>query len=469
MKTNPKVIISPLQHRGEKRIKVVLPYEKSYIQKIKKIEGRKWSQTHSCWHLPYDSATWQQIKKVFKGEWALQMKEEVSAETSMEAKVEEPNVLQLAVSEQAEFPYRLKVAVPRGHKEWLQKVKAIAGRRWHPEQKFWTVPYTQDTLQRLKRLFRKKLKLTFEVREEIPKKYTPPPKPSKKEPPAKPKTSLKYGEALVKMEEQLKLQHYSYQTVKVYKSQFAAFLQYYPDIDPKDIEEEQIRAYLLHLIESKNISASTQNQVINSIKFYYEKILKQPRKVYHLPRPRKPKQLPKVLSQAEVKRLIMYPENIKHRCILTIIYAAGLRVSEVVNLKVRDLEFERKRILVKAAKGKKDRYTILADKLVDTLKRYLELYEPKDWLFEGQYGGKYSVRSVQNIFTETKLRSKINAYATVHTLRHSFATHLLEQGMDLRYIQELLGHESSRTTEIYTHITKSGFNNLSSPLDKLDI
>jgi len=151
------------------------------------------------------------------------------------------------------------------------------------------------------------------------------------------------------------------------------------------------------------------------------------------------------------------------------IYAAGLRISEVVNLKVGDLQFDRKRVLVKDGKGKKDRYTILADKLVPVLNRYMELYEPIDWLFEGQYGGKYSVRSVQSIFTDAKLKSKVNAYATVHTLRHSFATHLLEQGMDLRYIQELLGHESSRTTEIYTHITKSGFNNLSSPLDKLDI
>ncbi len=469
MKRNSKVIISPLQHRGEKRIKVVFPYEKSYILKIKKIEGRKWSQTHSCWHVPYDTATWQQIKKIFKGEWALQMEEEVSVETPIEAKVVESDVLQLVVSEQKEFPYRLKVVVPKGHKEWLQRVKAIAGRRWHPEQIFWTVPYTQDTLQKLKRLFRKELNLTFEMREDIPKQYTPPPKPPKKASPVKHKTPLKYGEALVKMEEELKLQHYSYQTVKVYKSQFAAFLQYYPDTDPKDIEEEQIRIYLLHLIESKNIAASTQNQVINSIKFYYEKLLKQPRKVYHLPRPRKPKQLPKVLSQEEVKRLITYPENIKHRCILTIIYAAGLRISEVVNLKIGDLEFERKRILVKNAKGKKDRYTILADKLVASLKRYMELYEPKDWLFEGQYGGKYSVRSVQSIFTDAKLKSKVSAYATVHTLRHSFATHLLEQGMNLRYIQELLGHESSRTTEIYTHITKSGFNNLSSPLDKLDI
>lgn len=144
-------------------------------------------------------------------------------------------------------------------------------------------------------------------------------------------------------------------------------------------------------------------------------------------------------------------------------------MASTLNLKVKDLQVDRKRIFIKAGKGKKDRYTILADKLLPMLREYLELYEPKGWLFEGQYGGKYGVRSVQQTFTKAKLHSKVNSYATVYTLRHNFATHLLEQGMDLRYIQELLGHESSRTPEIYAHITKSGFNQLTSPLDKLDI
>jgi len=152
------------------------------------------------------------------------LKEHKSVESPIEVKEGEKEILQLQVSEQPEFPYRLKVAVPKGHKEWLQRVKAIAGRRWHAEQKFWTVPYTQETINKMKKLFRREIYFNFEVKEDIPKSYTPPPKPPKKTSAKKEKSTLKYGEALVKMEEQLKLERYSYQTVKSYKSQFSAFL-----------------------------------------------------------------------------------------------------------------------------------------------------------------------------------------------------------------------------------------------------
>ena len=151
------------------------------------------------------------------------------------------------------------------------------------------------------------------------------------------------------------------------------------------------------------------------------------------------------------------------------VYSAGLRLGEVVNLKLPDLQPEHHRLFVREGKGKKDRCTILSEKVIARLKDYFEDYSPAEWLFEGATGGQYSVRSVQAIFDRAKLKSGINPYATVHTLRHSFATHLLEKGVDLRYIQDLLGHESSKTTEIYTHITKKGIDKLQSPLDSLNI
>lgn len=209
--------------------------------------------------------------------------------------------------------------------------------------------------------------------------------------------------------------------------------------------------------------------MINAIKFYYEKVLGQERKTYYVQRPKKSKQLPEVLSEPDVVRILKACENIKHKCILMLVYSAGLRLGEVVNLKVWDIHYDRKQVFIKGGKGKKDRYSILSEAAIGYLNKYAEQYRPDDWLFEGQYGGQYSKRSVQQIFKGALKKSGISKRATLHTLRHSFATHLLEKGVNLRYIQELLGHNSSKTTEIYTHITKKGIEGIKSPLDYLDL
>ena len=176
-----------------------------------------------------------------------------------------------------------------------------------------------------------------------------------------------------------------------------------------------------------------------------------------------------MLSEDEVKRLFSVITNLKHKCILMLAYSSGLRVSEVVNVKVTDIDSKRMQIRISQAKGKKDRYTLLSPKYLVFLRKYFKEYRPKDWLFEGADRGKYSVRSVQAIMKEAVKRAGITKKVTAHTLRHSFATHLLERGTDLRYIQSLLGHESTKTTEIYTHITTKGFDQIRSPLDDLDI
>ncbi len=152
-----------------------------------------------------------------------------------------------------------------------------------------------------------------------------------------------------------------------------------------------------------------------------------------------------------------------------LIYSGGLRLGELIRLRLDDLEPEAGRIFVYGGKGKKDRCTILSPKVWQQLKEYIEVFRPVEWVFEGQDGGAYSARSVQKIFTQAKIKSGINPYSTVHTLQHSFATHLLEVGVDLRYIQDLLGHESSKTTEIYTHITRVGWQRVQSPLDRLNL
>lgn len=220
------------------------------------------------------------------------------------------------------------------------------------------------------------------------------------------------------------------------------------------------------MIKSKNLSYSAQSQFINAIKFYYEKTLENPKTVYNLPRPKKPKTLPKVMSRKEVFKLLSVISNIKHKAILHIIYSGGLRLGELLNLKIEDIDSDRMLIHIKGGKGKKDRTTILGNTCLLILREYYRSYKPGVWLFESIKKGKqYSAKSVQNIFKTNLKKAGISKPFTVHSLRHSFATHLLEQGVDLRYIQELLGHSSSKTTEIYTHVSTKNLQNIVTPAD----
>jgi integrase/recombinase XerD len=279
----------------------------------------------------------------------------------------------------------------------------------------------------------------------------------------------KYEAAVVGLEEHLNIIRYSWRTIKAYKNCFRSFIMHYNESKPSDLSRKQIDQYLLWCIKEKNISETHQSQVISAIKMFYRAVVKQEDKVESLQVPRKNDRLPSVLTESEVARLLKSVDNKKHRCILMMIYSAGLRLGEVTNMKLVDLQPEMERFFVRMGKGKKDRCTILSIKAWTQLQQYLDDYRPVEYVFEGAQGGKYSDRSVQMIFVAAKEKSGINKQATVHTLRHSFATHLLEKGVDLRYIQELLGHESSKTTEIYTHITKKGWGKIKSPLDDLDL
>ena len=222
---------------------------------------------------------------------------------------------------------------------------------------------------------------------------------------------------------------------------------------------------MLYLVEERQISTSYQNQAINAIKFYFEKVLKGPRRVYYIERPRKEKLLPSVLSEAEVKKIIENISNLKHKCLIMTCYSAGLRISEALNLKPADIDSKRMMIHIRGGKGKKDRITLLSSRLLELLREYYRLYKPVEYLFTGQMGGQYSERSAQLVLKEAARRAGITRHVTLHTLRHSFATHLLENGTDLRYIQSLLGHSSPKTTQIYTHITTKGFDQIKNPLD----
>lgn len=262
----------------------------------------------------------------------------------------------------------------------------------------------------------------------------------------------------------LELKRYSNNTVRTYVICFEKFINAHEETDYMRINELEIRTYLQKLIQNGH-SNSYVNQMINSIKFYYETVMGMPNRFYSIERPIKQHTLPKVLSKQEVKDIISATTTIKHKCIVSLLYSTGIRISELLNLKIEDIDSKRMLVRVNQGKGNRDRLTLLSEKVLIDLRKYYLESKPKNWLFESPDGNKYSSSSVQKILKRAALKCGIKKSVSPHMLRHSFATHLLESGTDLRYIQNLLGHKSSKTTEIYTHVATNTFNLIKNPLD----
>jgi site-specific recombinase XerD len=343
--------------------------------------------------------------------------------------------------------------------ELIKLIKTYPYHSWDAKNKWWTIPFSDKYLNEIQTLSSAKgLKVSYE------------------EEPAGSKGLKKmsafdipnYRECPEEMILKLKELRYSEKTIKTYKGLFEEFINYYHKYDINKIEEPQIISFLRFLVMDRKVSTSYQNQAINAVKFYYEKVLGGQRKFYFIDRPKKERTLPTVLNEDEVIRLFAGVENIKHKTILMLAYSSGLRLGEIVRLKIKDIDRERMQIRIEQSKGKNDRYTKLSMRFLTVLDKYLEEYRPKDFLFEGAKGEDYSPSSIQNIIKAAVEKAGIQKRTTMHTLRHTFATHSLENGVDLRYIQSMLGHASSKTTEIYTHITTKGFDQIKSPLDSLD-
>lgn len=264
--------------------------------------------------------------------------------------------------------------------------------------------------------------------------------------------------------DKLELKCYAANTVKTYVYYFEQFINYHQSTPIDQLDEQDIRAFLKHL-KQKNVSHSYLNQAVNAIKFYYEVVLGMPNRFIDIERPRKTTQLPKVIAIEEVKAMIATTENLKHRCIIQLLYSAGLRRSELLELKLTDIDSKRMLVHIRAAKGGKDRHSLLSKTVLTDLRAYYKTYKPKVYLFEGVHGNPYSAESVLAIVRKAASKAGIKRRVTPHMLRHSFATHLLENGVDLRQIQVLLGHGSSKTTEIYTHVATHTFKTIKNPLD----
>ncbi|MFK8009216.1 MAG: tyrosine-type recombinase/integrase [Saprospiraceae bacterium] len=481
--------LSKIIHRGETRIKVQFDRSDNFISIIKSIPHRRWSQTKRCWHLPYSKESFEQLKLGF-GEAALKYvgKNKPMAKTEaniIERKLSEVSFATFQVDNttkkkvvgekviiQEKDSAWLKAYVPVDKKGWVLVINNINGRKWQPGAVHWEIPNVKQSYRYLKKhIGLKNIQFDFSIKSNIPEEYT---FQSKKKDNVK-KVKAKVFDRLIesqrsaifKLVDQMTLVRLSHSTIKSYQTHLAAIFLFYKKVEPEKISKEQVQKYILHQIKFKKVSVSTQNSIINSVKAYWEKVLKLPPTKIDIPRPKKPKHLPNVFSQEEVIQLVEAPENLKHKLVLLLIYSAGLRLSELINIRVRDISLKRRVIFIKDGKGKKDRFVTLAEEVVPYLATYKKEYRPDYWLIEGQSGGQYSKSSVQRIFRKALETSKVFAYGTVHTLRHSYATHCIENGFSTALLQEALGHGSIKTTEKYLHISSKALKKLRSPLDMM--
>ncbi|MDF3079168.1 MAG: tyrosine-type recombinase/integrase [Sphingobacteriaceae bacterium] len=271
-------------------------------------------------------------------------------------------------------------------------------------------------------------------------------------------------------EQYLITKRYSPNTVKTYCEALRSFLLFYNSKALESLNNTDVVAYYENYIIANGLSASYQNQIVNAVKLYFSIIKDTAIEVAKIYRPKREHLLPNVLSKEEIKRILNAHSNLKHQAMLCLMYSCGLRRSELLNLKFADIDSERVVVIIRQAKGRKDRIVPLSGKITELLRAYYKTYKPKVWLFEGQTANvQYDERSLASVLKQALAKAKINKPVTLHWLRHSYATHLLEAGTDLRYIQELLGHSSSKTTEIYTHVSTQSIKLIKSPFDDLDI
>ncbi|WP_172195103.1 site-specific tyrosine recombinase/integron integrase [Saccharibacillus qingshengii] len=361
----------------------------------------------------------------------------------------------------------LGVKLQRYGPDELTGIRSVPGRKWQPEEKVWTIPYTLSAIGKLFEAYPdSRFNCDESLTREDPELAVKAMQHDEQE-----QKVLDPGESIwwntkrcAELRDALRARGYSSRTIKAYVSQTRRFFAGMAESET-EINDAAVQKYALALLD-KGLSHAYVNQAISALKFYFRHVLKRSAANSYI-RPKKENKLPDILSLGEVARLLKSLDNPKHRAMLYLTYTSGLRVSEVVRLRPQDCDRERNVVKVRQGKGRKDRQTLLSEAAVAALERYVQEEHPEEWLFPGQREGRHlTERSAQKVFEKALAQAGIAKQVSIHSLRHSFATHLLENGIDLRYIQELLGHQSVRTTERYTHVSKRDIGRIQSPLDR---
>ncbi len=343
--------------------------------------------------------------------------------------------------------------------ELKELVKTVPGATWDSARKAWTIPYTEDAISRLLALFRGKAWLDYSAfRKFLPEEL----------PPDLPELEPSLNAQIVRFTAWMQNRRYAASTVKTYSQSLSLFFRVMNNKKTEEITVADLENFHQTYILRRKYSASFQSQVINAVKLYFSIQLNRKLEPSEIERPRQPKLLPHVLSKEEVKSILQAHKNVKHRTMLSLIYACGLRRSELLGLELKDVDSQRGMLRVNQGKGAKDRLIPISPKTIEMLREYYKSEKPQTYLFEGSKAGQPCfAKSLENVLNQAVEKSGIKKKPTLHWLRHSYATHLLENGTDLRYIQELLGHRSSKTTEIYTHVSTKSLQNIKSPFDDL--
>lgn len=475
--------VSKVTHHSELRIRVDFPYNAALSTQIKQIAGAAWSKSMGAWHIPYTKEAFEQLKKLFSElEIVKEGKKDVEGTEGNEVIVEKQRTEQnVAIKKQeviAAAPKetsnieitvsgkRIVIKMPKNETDshFIRTFKYV---RWENRQYVWIIPNYGRNLDLLKNYFGERICGIETI-------VAPPPKPIPSFDKSEVIADLPYLDDACEQEiltfaKWMEHKRYSQRTIESYTKAIRIFLRF---VKPKKTAEvtndDMIRFVHLYMMP-RNLSQSYQNQAVNAARLFFQTIQGSRVITEQIDRPRREHKLPNVLSKEEVAAILQAAShNQKHRTMLSLIYACGLRRSELLNLRPENIDSKRHILIILNAKGKKDRIVPISDKIIDMLREYYKAYRPTTWLFEGQNAGEqYSEESLAHVLKQALNRTSIKKPVSLHWLRHSYATHLLEAGTDLRYIQELLGHRSSKTTEIYTHVTEKSLLKIPSPFDEL--
>jgi integrase/recombinase XerD len=499
-----KIILKRIFHRNEWKYAVIFEYDKNLLSLAKSINGIKWSQSNSCWYAGNDESTLKQILAVFREsadidisaiasgrelkipvQVTIRKVENKAVDLSLISPAEEAILKEKSdkhVADQKNIskfgPVQFTLSETDGRlvikftgtfdQDWLREIKTY-GRPWYDSvNREWLLRWSQLAVDSLSDYFSSRGVKVIVKKKEVPVVLQ--------------KIRIDKGIELRKrtigkasqegidlVRRHMEEIRYSKRTIDSYLSQLDLFFKYFHEKDPPDITEGDISRFIEEFIIRSGYSASYQNIIISAIKMYFSLNGQKRFSPDSLKRPHRSRALPKVFSKEEVMQIFSATKNNKHKLILWLIYSCGLRRSEVINIKLTDLDTDRGVLHIREAKGNTNRIVPIAEKVWEKIRAYIKAYKPVSYLFEGQTGGKYSAESVYAVFKQSLRLAGIKKDVGVHSLRHSYATHLHEGGLDIRYIQELLGHKSTRTTEIYTHVSRRNLFAIRSPIEDMDI
>ncbi len=480
---------SKINYRGEDRLKLVFAYNDFIINKIRHIEGAAWSKTLRAWHIPFTEEAFGEFMKLFPdivvpdpaGSTNKSGTEELTEATN------EPPVPAPSVKAQSEVktaikadlqnvtqhngiaieisPKQITVTMPKNETD-IQFIRTFKYVRWNSNNFCWVIPNYGKNIDLLRNYFGQRITNIKTV-------IALPQNPKLNYPANEVITDLPLldkvnHDEIAAFKQWMEHKRYSESTIKTYTQAITTFLRFIKPKRSTEATNDDMVRFVHQFMLPKKLSQSYQNQTVNAARLFFKTIQGSKLITEQIERPRPEHKLPNVLSKEDVAAILHASQNLKHRTMLSLIYACGLRRGELLNLKPENVDAKRHLLIIVNAKGKKDRVIPISDKVIVMLREYYKIYRPRIWLFEGQEPGtQYSETSLQKVLKHALDHAKIKKPVTLHWLRHSYATHLLEAGTDLRYIQELLGHKSSKTTEIYTHVCEQSLLKISSPFDNL--